>query len=267
MNWPLLCALTALAAVPTETPADPGSGAHHDVRVGVVAFEDFHAGLADPRKLCQDLSQQDASLHWRLAAGTYGDVLHWIEHGFVDVALMPAGVFVQTFVDEGRSAPRYRCDFLAGAALPPAHSPWAAEDRRRPGYHATYRSVCVVPARSALTTIDQLRLAAMRGEVEFLFVHPLSASGYIAPLHALLTHGIRPRRDQVRFTYSHSESLRLVSQTVAGPTRVAFVWDDATGPENSTIASLRVLPFAELDRIAIPQHVAVAQPVSSAPSR
>src|SRR5579864_5471844 len=208
------------------------------VRVGIVAFEDIQqSGLGHERQLWEDLARKDRSLSFRLAVGTYGDVLHWLEEESIDIACLPPGVFSQTLADEGeterasepgtsaRNEDHY--ELLAGVGLTAAQSPWADAQRRTPGYHSQYRSLCVVRKDSKLNTLDELRAAAGAGKIEFLLVHPLSVAGCIAPLKAFSLIGIHPHPEQIRFTYSHSESLRLAAEADAERTRVAFVWDDA----------------------------------------
>jgi predicted acylesterase/phospholipase RssA len=61
----------------------------------------------------------------------------------------------------------------------------------------------------------------------------------------------------VEYTYSHSNSLRLVAEPGDGPERVAFVWDDAL-PEGQDV-KVRRLDFPELDDLWVPQDVVAAR--------
>ena len=94
---------------------------------------------------------------------------------------------------------------------------------------SVYRAVCVVAESSLLRSVDDLRRAAGEVRVQFLFVHPLSVSGRIAPEFALREVGINPAQAQVEYTYSHSNSLRLLSEHSRERERLAFVWDGALG--------------------------------------
>src|SRR5262249_9059492 len=173
--------------------------------VGIVAYQDFNLELGRFRKLLTELEKgTKPPLRFRLATGTYGDVLHWMERGSIDLAVMSPGVFAET--PGGKGA---QCRYLATVSRGPAKGPLALPDRRKPGPHYQYRSACVVAADSSLKSSADLRQAAEEGRVQFLFVDPLSASGRIAPELALKRIGIRPEADQIAYTYSHTHSLRL----------------------------------------------------------
>jgi len=231
-----------------------------EVRAAVVAFEDFQEEGARWERLFAEFSREaQPPLHFRLAAGTYGDVLHWIRQGMVDLAVMTPGVFAETLREPGQAALGGDCLYLATVGLPAATSAWASPDRRVAGYHYKCRCVCIVSAASTLQTADDLRREARRGGLEFVFVHPLSLSGRIAPEVALRQLGIEPSREDVGYTYSHSGSLRLLARPAGGRQRVAFVWDDALRGAPELAGRLRVLPFPQLEALAIPQSVVVVR--------
>jgi predicted acylesterase/phospholipase RssA/ABC-type phosphate/phosphonate transport system substrate-binding protein len=218
-----------------------------DVRVGIVAYQDFHLELGRLDGLLAELSKANPALRFRLAPGTYADVVHWLERDTIDVAVLSPGVFAETQKGE---APR--CRYLATLSKGPAKGPLALPDRREPGPHFQYRSACVVSADSPLKNTADLQAAAEAGRIQYLFVDPLSVSGRIAPEFALKQMGIRPAKEQVQFTYSHSNSLRLVTEPVEGLQRVAFVWDDAL-IEGDQQERIRRLDFPELNALMIAQ--------------
>lgn len=231
-----------------------------EVRAAVVAFEDFHEQLRRWEQLFAELAREaEPPLRFRLAAGTYGDVLHWIRQGQVDLAVMTPGVFAETLPGAGQGSPGGGCEYLATVGLPAATSAWASADRRLPGYHYQCRSVCVVPAASALQTAGDLRRQSERGRLEFVFVHPLSVSGRIAPQVALRQLGIKPSGEEAGYSYSHTGSLRLLARPAGDRERVAFVWDDALRGAPELAGKLRVLTFPELDALEIPQSVVAAR--------
>ena len=92
--------LLAAAVTPAaETPID--------VRVGIVAFQDFHQERDRYERLFSDLSDSSQQpIHFRLATGTYGDVLHWIDGELIDVAVLTPGVFAETLKAN-------HCEYLA----------------------------------------------------------------------------------------------------------------------------------------------------------
>ncbi len=235
----------------------PAAAGAIDVRVGIVAYEDFEGELERFRGLLAELSERDPDLSFRVAVGTYGDAVHWLDHQLVDVAVLTPGVFAELFPEDG-GAPR-GCVYLATMTLPPATSPWASPARRGAEEATSYASVCLVAESSPLRTADDLLRAAARDEVEYLFVDPLSASGRRAAEKALGALGVELNPERVHYTYSHSESLRLLRNSAQTRTRVAFVWDDAAGADPQRGAGIRRLEFRELDRLSIPHDVVVCR--------
>jgi len=242
---------TALGASPPEAV---------DVRVGLVAPGDFEAEFSRWRTVFSEISEHhQPPLRFRVAVGTYGDVAHWMERELIDVAILTPGVFAESCVGNRDADPPSAFRYVATVGLPPATSKWWRAERHRPGYHYRYHSVCVVSAGSSLSTLDDLRRAAKRERVRFVFVHPLSVSGRIAPEFALRKLGIEPASQQVDFTSSHTGSMRLVAQAAGGIERVAFVWDDAIEAAPELADSLRRLEFPDLESLEIPHDVVVAR--------
>jgi len=226
--------------------------------MAVVAYEDFQGQLDYWQRVLTEIAGAgEPALEFRLAAGTYGDVLHWLEDGHVDVAVLTPGVFA--LMQESQDQPAADCAYLATLGVPAAESPWATEARRQPGYHFTTHAVCVVAAESPLRTEDDLRRAVGADQVEYLFVHPLSLSGRIAPEFVLRKMGLAPREDRIRYTYSHTASLRRVCQSQGRRQRVAFVWDDALRQLPGWEKRLRRLPLEALDGLELPGEVVVAR--------
>ena len=64
------------------------------IRIGVVAFEDFDSEFQRWHHVFSQFQRKhDATVNFELAVGTYGDLLHWMEKGFVDLAVLTPGVF------------------------------------------------------------------------------------------------------------------------------------------------------------------------------
>lgn len=221
------------------------------IRVGIVAFQDFHEGLERYDRLFADLERDRRNqVHFQMASGTYGDLLHWIDRGLVDLAVLSPGVFAEFMGRSAEGREAGGCEYLATVGLTSSPGP--------SHYRYQYRAACVVSDRSPVRALADLRRAAGQGRARFLFVHPLSVSGRIAPDFALQRAGIRPAREQVEYSYSHSNSLRLLAEVETGCERVAFVWEDALkeAPGN---ARLRRIEFPELDALTIPADVVVAR--------
>src|SRR5713101_6997713 len=159
-------ALLSLATALQQTPDAPV-----EVRVGIVAYQDFEEDYKE------DLTTlaKAKNFRFRLAPGTYAEVLHWMERGSIDVAVMTPGVFAQT---QKRKVPL--CRYLATMGHKPAKGPLALPERQKPGLHYDYQAACVVAADSPLRNTADLKKAAADGNIQFLFVDPLSVSGRIA---------------------------------------------------------------------------------------
>jgi ABC-type phosphate/phosphonate transport system substrate-binding protein len=169
------------------------------VRVGVVVFESG-SGDASPDVMWQELFskwQERSGLTFVYAKGTHSDVLHWMRNRIVDAAVLPAGGLVQERKAE-READRGdvsgaswsmvnpHFEYVATLGYTPATTAFAEEDRRRPGFHFFSRSVCVVSKDSELDTQEELLQATRQGKLQFLMVHPYSASGSMLPREFLL---------------------------------------------------------------------------------
>lgn len=229
-----------------------------NVRVAIVAYEDFHAEVEHFERLFAELARRDPELRFQLAVGSYGEVLHWIDRRLVDVAVLTPGAFASLLPSDSRQEPK-GCEYLATVQLPPAKSKWAVGRRRTGSFHDSYGAVCLVSSLSTLQNVDDLRAAAREDRVEFLFVHPVSVSGRAVPEKALRQAGIEPAQERVRFTYSHTQSIRFLNDASAERERVAFVWDDAAGNDPRLETGVRRLDFPELDKLEIPHDVVVAR--------
>ena len=193
-----------------------------------------------------------------MAVGSYGEVVHWIDRQTVDLAILTPGVFASLLSNSNGTTHSLRCQYLATMQLPAARSKWATDQRQAEELCDHYGSVCLVAESSTLQSVEELRQATSKNQVEFLFVHPMSVSGRIAPTAILQGLGITPNREQVRFTYSHSQSLRILANPMPAKERIAFVWDDAAGNDTALESGIRRLPFPELEALQIPHDVVVA---------
>jgi len=247
--------LFAVAAVGCLViPAAAGAEEPTEVRVGLLAFE---GQFEDWSRVLGEMERVDPSLRFRLALGTYAEMLHWMEKGWIDVAVLSPALFALG-QDEGRyprAAAAFR--YVATIGYPPA-SPTPTGTGAAPGYRHTYRSVCVVPARSPLRSFEDVRAAYERGRLVLVFGHPLSTSGRIAPEHALRRAGLLPDPSRIEYAQSHTNALLRLDHE-DGVERVAFVYDGALDSHPEIASRLRVVPFPELDERALPWDVVVAR--------
>ena len=210
------------------------------IRVGIVAYQDFQKKRDQYDKLFNKelFADSDPTIRFKLDAGTYGDVLHWIDQDWVDVALLTPGVY-SAILRGGAS----KMEYLVAIGLKPI------EKSSDLSYRYQYQSACIVAKNSSIKTVQDLK-SAVQGGAKLLFVHPLSVSGRIAPEFALKRAGIDLAKAQIIYTYSHNNSIRMVEGTGADEEVIAFVWDDV--PENRKV---RKLEFPELKALSIPYDV------------
>ena len=198
------------ACIVLVCPSQP-SAPDTSIRVGVVAYQDFRSELKRFEQLFAAVSQQEPSLEFRLAVGSYGDVVHWIGEQQIDLAILTPGLFAGVLTTETERPAATRCQYLATLLLPAARSPWASERRRQTDFCSDYDSVCLISEQSPVKSMEDLRARAEQGRVELLFVHPVSLSGRVVPLEALRQARFPLDRCRSRFTYSHSQSIRLLN--------------------------------------------------------
>jgi hypothetical protein len=184
-------------------------------------------------------------------------VLRWLRKSLVDVAVVTPGLATQI---EATSRGQHDPQAVPGIGhyLATVASVATASGQEQAAANDTYQSVCLVARDSRLKTLQDVRQAAAGGHVEFLFVHPLSVSGWIAPAFALRQLGITPTREQIRFTYSHSDSLREVA-SASPKERVAFVQEGTEQKVPELAGAVRALPIPQLDALKIPQNIVVAR--------
>jgi hypothetical protein len=210
----ILTLLTLLCLLGIPAAADPAT-----LRVGILSFEDPDDL---PRQLSQQAEALERALHLRatFAVGTYGELLHWLQHDLVDVAVVNGGLFSRL--------PRDKWQYL-GSAQTSRHDP-------------AYLSVCLARKDSQLSNANDLKAAG--SHLQLLAVDPLSLSGYIHPLAALKAVGVPLQPEQIRFTHSHNNALRCLADST-GPS-IATVW--ASTWQRHPNPSLRVVDVPGLDQ-------------------
>lgn len=167
------------------------------LRVGILSYEDPE-NLPEQFKLQARALNQALHLRASLAVGTYGEMLHWLEHDLIDVGVVNAGLYSRL--------PKERWRYVGSAAVS--------------GHEPAYLSVCLARKDAALNRLEDLQRAG--GKLTVLAVDPLSVSGFINPITVLRRAGLELRPEQVRFTHTHSNALRCLLDS-KGPT-IATIW-------------------------------------------
>ena len=248
--WLLVCCLgfvslnvygqqTDLAVQSPTTPAIT-------LRVGVVAYEDFHVEHA---RFQEWLHQVSASLNppirFQLTTGSYSEIAHWMKQGSVDAALLTGGGFAALgALDQDTD----EFDYIATLDSEPATGPWASDNRKLAGFHGLYHSVCTTNINTTISSATDLVALAQQGKLRVLLVDRRSASGNIIPRLALQEIGVQIREADVRYLGSHTQVLQELAQQsgAASTTTIGFVWDDASIKVPQLLSKLRKVDFLEL---------------------
>ena len=222
---------------PTMAAEQPSAGA---LKIAILASQDADAALSSVERALIGL-RAHAGLpeRFEVARGTYADLLHWVETGVVDLAVVSPALLGKALELGGTS----RWEYLASVRTAPDPSP--------------SRSVAVVREESPIRTADDLRGRLLRGEGRLLFVDPLSVSGALAPRIALAAANIPVPESRVRYTHSRTNSLR---RAPIGRTRidaVAFVWNGML--DDQLMKGLRRVELPTLATLRIPRNALIAR--------
>jgi predicted acylesterase/phospholipase RssA/ABC-type phosphate/phosphonate transport system substrate-binding protein len=266
-----------VAAKPTPTPTPQPLV----IRIGVVNYNGSEKTHYDYEQVLSRIAArpQGRKVSFRLVDGAYDDVLEWYKSGLLDVAILSPGVVAELF----STSQQWRDDlpklYVASEGLQPLKGTNTTASgvaaRQTTGARYAYRSICYVRADSKITSVEDIkRLTHPPGEtpkdpkphkIKFIFVHPLSVSGYILPEYALDRHlETDMSKEQTEWSYDHDQSVReLLADDPDGDVRVAFVKDDTVIPLDKSGKPLAIpVPIPELDgdEGLIPQDVVLVHP-------
>ena len=249
-HWAILslCLFTVvLPLLCVKVRAEREAQHSRELRIGVLAYQDFEKDRDYFQNLVKELEQKSASpIRIQFAVGTYAELLHWMKNDLVDLALVSPGI-VSEVLSAAPDSTLGSWEYLASElrSIP-------KEYRKAVDGMIGYDAVCVVPSDSALQSIDDLRRAAAAGTVQFMAVDSISVSGFIAPIFALKSAGVAISKLQIRYTHSHANTLRFLS-TKSSSSSFGCVWRGALA-DSTTASKFRVLNFPELENIVIPPN-------------
>jgi predicted acylesterase/phospholipase RssA len=238
------------------------------IRVGVIYYADYNSTYVDKKDAFDKLADEynksapaDKKIRFELWVSTYDDILAWYKDGLIDVAILSPGPVAELLITgETKEIGDF---YIATVALPPASADnlFASAERRKQKVHTQYHTVCVVHNKSKIHTWDDLSESIKSKKVDFLFVHPLSASGRILPEYVLRNRKkidedqLHRGLTEVQWTYDHESTLKALEETPAsGNERVAFIWDGALKDAKDR-ANLRKIQIPEFEELSIPQEV------------
>ena len=182
-----ISALLALAPpVPAASASPPGKPS---LRIAVAAMFSPEETLSVYQELMNYIAATLGRPVELKQRRTYQEVNDMLGAGKLDAAILCSGPYVH-------AQRQYGVQLLAVPVI-----------RGSPTYH----SYIIAPPGSQARSLDDLR-----GK-RFAFTDPLSTSGYLYPVYALVTKGQQPATffSKTLFTYSHDNSIEAVAEGVA----------------------------------------------------
>jgi predicted acylesterase/phospholipase RssA/ABC-type phosphate/phosphonate transport system substrate-binding protein len=255
------------------------------VRVGVIYYDDFQQRAEDFRHVISTLTKTSNRFDFRLNVGTYDEVLDWYQRNLIDVAVMTPGPVAELIRKAAYESARLDSLYIGSRGVRPKPGSYLRSKSNvgtEPRFE--YHSVALVNENAPPVSVETIKNLYARGEMEFVLVHQLSASGYILPRYALYENGMpldTPTRNRVHLSYSHDESMRqlvpsrcLDPEIVKNPEyvedgvysadkklKVAFVSDETELPKiapafkDDAACKLKQVPIPQLDEQSIPQDI------------
>jgi phosphonate transport system substrate-binding protein len=119
----------------------------------------------------------------------------------------------------------------------------------------TYRSYIIVPSSSTAASLEELQRA------RFAFTDPLSMSGYLYPVYALISRGRQPATffAKTLFTHSHDNSIEAVAEGVVDGAAVdSLIYDYLQTTNPMLVARTRIIhrsPPMGAQPVAVPRNI------------
>lgn len=267
-----------------------------EIRVGITEYQHLETSYETYRQIFQRLADTvKGPVTFKYAIGTYEDVTDWYNKRLIDVAVLSA-IPVADLLSSAERDPvlldKIKKSYVGSLSPrpPSAQSPTDAgcgqgefprslyedlytpeEQRQKSASTSFYRTVCVVPINSKLNDFSQILEQRDQNTLEFLFVRPFSASGYIIPSYFLGEHGVDINAQAYQFTYQHRNTLERLMKSPdgtdtedeggnKGKTLVGFVQDKTTycakDPQRKYFKLIKTPELTDNDEYLIP-HEAV----------
>ncbi|HEX5876478.1 MAG TPA: patatin-like phospholipase family protein [Pyrinomonadaceae bacterium] len=256
-----------------------------EIRVGITEYQNVEQVYRKYQEFFDELERiahdDGLEIHFKFAIGTYSEVIDWYSKKLIDVAVLSAMPVADLLsISDKAQKDKIREAFLAKlnpvggrivkcqAANPCRRSldepsaqcaPEAGQPQTaRPEYHVT----AIVPAEYGWKNFDDVRKHAGKKQLKFLFVRPVSISGYIVPSYYLKEiQKIDPKQEEFDFTYQHQESLQRIikkDKKDEGKKVVAFVIENTSYCVPEDDANKQFFTKLEADKLSsidIPHEV------------
>jgi len=245
----------------TPTPPPVNKTAPLEIRLGVISYDAYNVTYKKYYDFLNPLSEAKANrlnrkIIFRLAVGSYSDVIDWYIRGRVDLVMLtpePTIELQKLYGDE-----ELRRLYVASHSTLSSATP-----------QFEYRAMCLVNQNSPIKDYQELLAWARQGRLSLLLVHPLSASGGILPRYVLSRQNHieniafnatkKPNQNMVTWTYGPAvtgttlqgadESGLSLEDPSSGRAQVGFTYVQKI-PDG-----LRRIPFPGLDEVEIPEEV------------
>jgi len=164
---------------------------------------------------------------------TYQEVNDMLGTGKLDAAILCSGPYVH-------ARRRYGVELLAVPVI--NGSP-------------TYRSYIIVPSSSTAASLEELH------RKRFAYTDPLSTSGYLYPVYALVSRGRQPATffAKTLFTYSHDNSIEAVAEAVVDGAAVdSLIYDYLQTTNPALVARTRIIhrsPLMGAQPVGVPKNL------------
>jgi predicted acylesterase/phospholipase RssA/ABC-type phosphate/phosphonate transport system substrate-binding protein len=225
-----------------------------EIRVGITEYQNVEQVYRKYQEFFDELEriahEDRLDIHFKFAIGTYNEVIDWYSKKLIDVAVLSAMPIADLLtISDTAQKDKIRQAFLAKLnpvggrivrcqadpcrrSLDEPSAQCATEGGQsqtaRPEYHVS----AIVPAEYGWKDFDDVRRYAGKKQLKFLFVRPVSISGYIVPSYYLKEiQKIDPKQEEFDFTYQHQESLQRIirkDKRDEGKKVVAFVIENTS---------------------------------------
>ena len=255
-----------------------------EIRVGITEYQNVEQVYKRYQQFFDELERiaddKGLDVHFRFAIGTYSEVIDWYSKKLIDVAVLSAMPIADllTISDDGdkekiRQAFLARLNPVGGRivrcqanpcrrSLDESSPQCATEIKQSQTARPQYRVSAIVPERYGWKSFEDMQQFVGKKQLKFLFVRPVSISGYIVPFYYLKEKlKIDPQQEEFEFTYQHQESLqRIIRREKSDEDKkvVAFVIENTSYCVPQADANTQFFTKLEderLSKIEIPHEV------------
>lgn len=233
------------------------------VRVGAIYYDDSDIQYTKMEELFSSIEESQKTpdrskreIKFKLAVGTYDEVLNWYQTDQIDLAVMNPAPFAMLL--NNYKVERLKDLFVGIRKITPPETSVAW--KKGIGARGKYNSVMLLNKRAirellpAIWKDEKVTEEEERQIIEFviaqtkahstrlLLVHPLSTSGYIFPRHLLVDNQVELKPSDFELTYSHDASTNQILESGFDKQHrlfVGFVSDESKDTSSPELLAIR----------------------------